>query len=140
MDREKTQLFITNSIVPCGSGPKGIISVINLDLIKEFTVKRVYTITNESVGSIRGHHAHKNLKQILFCNHGIIKLHLFDGIIWSEVILDSPNKFFFIDAMIWRTMEWVVENSLLTVLASEEYDESDYIRDFNEFCLMETNK
>jgi dTDP-4-dehydrorhamnose 3,5-epimerase-like enzyme len=129
-----------NSIVPSGTGPKGIISVINLNLIGDFTVKRVYTITNESVGSVRGHHAHKNLKQLFFCSHGIIKLQLFDGISWTEVILDSPNKFFFVDAMIWRTMEWLVENSVLTVLASEEYDESDYIRDFNAFCLMATNQ
>jgi dTDP-4-dehydrorhamnose 3,5-epimerase-like enzyme len=140
MGKSKFKL-ITNVLLPSEQANlQGLISVFNVSLITGFYVKRVYVISGEKKGSIRGHHAHKELKQIMFCNYGSIKIQLFDGLNWSDVILNQPNRFLFVEAMVWRTMEWMEDNSVLTVLASEEYDESDYIRDLIDFNRMAKDK
>lgn len=103
-------------------------------------INRVYNVFNASAGVIRGHHAHKSLQQLIFCAHGKIKLVLNDGNEIIEVILDHPSKFLYLGPMIWRTMEWIVDNSVLVVLASENYDESDYIRDYDKFLRIVENE
>ena len=140
MDKCKYELITIDQILPSEDGFNGVISVFDIDSINRFDIKRVYTISGEHKGSIRGHHAHKQLEQIMFCNYGSIKILLFDGLNWSDIILDHPNRFLYVESMVWRTMEWMEDNSVLTVLASKEYDESDYIRDFNDFNRMANQK
>lgn len=103
-------------------------------------VSRIYLVFDVNAGMIRGQHAHKKLKQILFCAHGKIKILLNDGIEIIEVILDHPSKLLYVGPMMWHTMEWVVDDSVLVVIASENYDESDYIRDFDEFLRIIANE
>lgn len=98
-----------------------------------FEVRRVYYITNVPKNGKRGGHAHKNLRQILFCPYGSITIKLDDGKEKEEVILDNPNKGLVLTSKIWREMLWNIENSVLCVGAELYYDESDYIRDYNEF-------
>lgn len=136
MVKSNFELITNDSISSKQIGTKGVISVFDISKINGFNVKRVYTITGENKGSVRGHHAHRELKQVMFCNYGSIKIQLYDGLEWTDIILDQPSKFLFISSMLWRTMEWLEENSVLTVLASEEYDESDYIRNFDDFYRM----
>ena len=100
-----------------------------------FTIQRVYFLTNVAVGETRGHHAHKTLEQILVCPNGAIEVTLDDGKGSTESIcLDSPDKGLFVGPSTWRTMKWLKPNSLLLVFASQPYEESDYIRDYREFC------
>lgn len=103
-------------------------------------VKRIYYVFNANAGVMRGYHAHKNLKQIMFCAHGKIKLVLNDGNEEDVVLLDHPSKILFVGPMIWHTLEWLVEDSVLVVLASDNYDESDYIRDYDEFLRIVANE
>lgn len=99
-----------------------------------FTTKRVYYIFGTSKGIRRGFHAHKKLKQLLFCVSGSCKIHLDDGRETREVELDGPDKGLLItESLIWREMYDFSENAVLVVLASELYDEKDYIRSYNEF-------
>lgn len=98
-----------------------------------FSVKRVYYIYDTLEGVVRGHHAHKCLKQILICVHGSCKIHLDNGHETEEVLLDSPAKGLFIANDMWREMYDFSPDAVLMVLASELYDESDYIRDYDEF-------
>ena len=98
-----------------------------------FAVKRVYYIYDTLQDVVRGHHAHKCLKQILICVHGSCKIHLDDGHDTAEVLLDAPNKGLFIANDMWREMYDFSPDAVLMVLASELYDESDYIRDYDEF-------
>jgi dTDP-4-dehydrorhamnose 3,5-epimerase-like enzyme len=104
-----------------------------------FEIKRVYYIYGTEKGVRRGFHAHKNLKQIAVCVSGSCKFLLDDGEKKEVVLLDSPDKGLFINKMIWREMFDFSENCVLIVLASDYYDESDYIRDYDEF-LKEINK
>jgi dTDP-4-dehydrorhamnose 3,5-epimerase-like enzyme len=99
-----------------------------------FEIQRVYYIFNTKEGVRRGFHAHKNLKQMAVCLSGSCKFLLDDGKEKiDEVVLDSPQKGLLIESMVWREMYDFSVDCILLVLASEYYDENDYIRDYNEF-------
>lgn len=99
-----------------------------------FDVKRVYYIFDTTPGTVRGNHAHKNLRQVLVCVSGActIVCELPDGTV-VEHQLDWPNKALLIDGLVWRQMKSFSKGAVLLVLASEHYDESDYIRSFAAF-------
>lgn len=97
-----------------------------------FAIKRVYYIYNVS-DIPRGFHAHKNLQQVLICVNGSCQVTLDDGKQVQKILLNQPNKGLFIDKMIWREMDQFSHDCILLVLASEGYDESDYIRHYGEF-------
>ena len=98
-----------------------------------FEIKRIYYIYNVPQNTQRGAHAHKELKQLLFCPYGSVKILLDDGREKTEVILDTPDKGLIITPCIWRDMVWLQENSVLCAAVSDYYDESDYIRNYDEF-------
>nr|WP_322939465.1 FdtA/QdtA family cupin domain-containing protein [Pseudomonas sp. s4] len=102
-----------------------------------FEVKRVYYIFGTQPGVSRGFHAHKNLQQLAVCVTGKCRMLLDDGINKESVWLDSPTKGLLIGNNVWREMHEFSGDCVLLVLASEHYDESDYIRDYEEFlrCL-----
>lgn len=98
-----------------------------------FSVKRVYTIDHCIPKLIRGHHAHKETFQVLFCLRGSVDLLLDDGIKKETVRLTSPDIGVLIRPKIWHEMKNIQEDTLLLVFASETYDEKDYIRDYDTF-------
>ncbi|MCM1251818.1 MAG: FdtA/QdtA family cupin domain-containing protein [Clostridium sp.] len=98
-----------------------------------FEVKRVYFMYGTKEGIRRGMHAHKTLKQVLFCPCGACTILLDDGKERKSVRLDNPSEGLVIEAAIWREMFDFTPDAVLTVLASDYYDENDYIRDYDEF-------
>ncbi|MBV1756284.1 MAG: FdtA/QdtA family cupin domain-containing protein [Dethiosulfatibacter sp.] len=98
-----------------------------------FEIKRIYYTYSVPVGIKRGMHAHKTLKQLLWCPYGEIEVILDDGKEKVSYILDSPEKGLLILKGYWRDMYWKKEGSVLCVAASDYYDENDYIRDYDEF-------
>lgn len=98
-----------------------------------FKVKRVYYMYDTVDGVERGHHAHKNLQQILICVHGSCKIGLDDGKEEEIVVLDDPTIGVLVSNAMWRRMFDFSKDAVLLVLASELYDEEDYIRDYEEF-------
>lgn len=98
-----------------------------------FNIRRIYYIHGVPADSIRGGHAHKALRQILFCPYGRIEIILDNGTEKTSVMLDDPAKGLLIGPGLWRDMIWQQENSVLCVAASEYYDENDYIRDYDAF-------
>ena len=98
-----------------------------------FAFQRIYYITKVNEGIRRGGHAHKKLKQVLFCPYGEIMITLDDGISRKEIILRDPSFGLVIEDNIWREMVWLKSDSVLVVAASEKYDPNDYIRDYSEF-------
>lgn len=105
-----------------------------------FPVKRVYYVYDTEHGVHRGYHAHRKLQQILVCVHGECKIHLDDGFETEEILLDEPIKGLYLDNNIWREMYDFSPDAVLVVLASEIYDESDYIRDYQEFVKQVRSK
>ncbi|MDQ7062043.1 MAG: FdtA/QdtA family cupin domain-containing protein [Sulfurimonas sp.] len=104
-----------------------------------FEIKRVYYIFDTKENVTRGFHAHIDLKQLAIVVKGSCTFSLDDGYKREEIILDNPNKGLFIEGLIWREMKEFSPDCVLLVLASEHYDESDYIRDYDDF-LMEVHK
>lgn len=106
---------------------------IGMDKAVPFDIKRVYYIYHTAEGVSRGYHAHKNLKQVAICVAGRCRIVLDNGKDHEETWLDSPTKGLIIEDMVWREMHDFSDDCVLLVLASEHYDESDYIRDYSEF-------
>lgn len=105
-----------------------------------FDIKRVYYIYDTLPGVRRGFHAHQNLQQILICVNGSCKIHLDNGYETAEVLLDKPYEGLYISNDIWREMYDFSEGAVLMVLASQFYDEKDYIRNYHDFISMVHNK
>ncbi len=98
-----------------------------------FDVKRIYYISKVPEGTKRGFHAHKKLKQLLFCPYGRIQLILENKHGREEIELSDPSIGVIIEEPTWREMLWLQKDSVLCVAASEYYEVEDYIRDYNEF-------
>lgn len=102
-----------------------------------FSIKRVYYIYGTQEGVARGFHAHKELEQIAVCVAGRCRMLLDDGVTRESAWLDSPNKAVYIGNMLWHEMHDFSVDCVLLVLASDHYDEMDYIRKYEHFleCL-----
>lgn len=98
-----------------------------------FKIKRVYYMYDTAEGVIRGKHAHKSLQQILVCIHGSCKIKLDDGFETKVVPLEKPYEGLYVSNVMWREMYDFSPDAVLMVLASELYDEKDYIRNYDEF-------
>ncbi|WP_029628157.1 sugar 3,4-ketoisomerase [Vibrio paracholerae] len=98
-----------------------------------FDIKRIYYIFDTKQGVVRGLHAHKALKQVAIALKGSCRFVLDDGMTKEDVILDCATKGILIDSCLWREMHDFSDDCVLMVLASEHYDESDYIRDYSTF-------
>ena len=98
-----------------------------------FKIKRVYYIFDTKEEVIRGLHAHKNLEQVLVCVNGSCEILLDDGKEKSIIKLENRNEGLFIEKMVWHEMFNFSADCVLIVLASDYYDEKDYIRDYNDF-------
>ena len=98
-----------------------------------FPIRRVYWITETDADMFRGSHAHKLNCQLLYCPYGKIDIILDDGKEKTTVTLDRPEKGLLLMPGLWREMVWRESGSILCVLASEYYDESEYIRNYDEF-------
>lgn len=104
-----------------------------------FEIKRIYYMYSMKRELPRGFHAHKNLEQVAICVSGQCRFVLDDGTNREEVLLNSPATGLYIGNNQWREMHEFTEDCILMVLASEVYDESDYIRDYDEFLKRLSN-
>ncbi|RDU22119.1 sugar 3,4-ketoisomerase [Anaerosacchariphilus polymeriproducens] len=104
-----------------------------------FEVKRIYYITNVESNVTRGFHSHKKLHQVLICVNGSVKIRLKIPNDQSTVELNDKSEGLYIGPMVWREMYDFSEGAVLLVLASEHYDENDYIRNYD-FYVNEAKK
>lgn len=118
--------------IPKINNTKGNIGVIENDTIP-FDVKRVYYLFDVPSGAKRGGHAHKKLKQVLIAISGSFDVVLKDGKSKEIVKLNRPDKGLLIENNIWRELENFSSGSVCLVLASEEFSEDDYIRNYKEY-------
>jgi dTDP-4-dehydrorhamnose 3,5-epimerase-like enzyme len=131
-------LIKTISFKPLGD-ERGSLVALESNKSVPFDIKRVYYIFGTKEGVSRGFHAHRNLKQVAVCVTGSCRLILDNGSEKEEVVLDSPSKGLVVDKMIWREMHDFSDDCVLMVLASEYYDESDYIRNYDDFLEVVNN-
>ena len=98
-----------------------------------FDIKRVYYIFGTAVNVVRGKHAHKNLEQVVICVSGSCDFILDDGKEKKTIHLDNPSEGIYIKNNIWREFTNFTKDCVVVVLASQFYDENDYIRNYDEF-------
>ena len=98
-----------------------------------FDIKRVYYLYDVPGGVSRGGHAHKQLFQLIVAVSGSFTVTLDDGQVKRSFVLNRPHQGLFVCPGIWRILDDFSSGSVCLVLASEKYDESDYIRDYDEF-------
>ncbi|MDR2304636.1 MAG: FdtA/QdtA family cupin domain-containing protein [Treponema sp.] len=98
-----------------------------------FDIKRVYYIWGTDRDAVRGRHAHRKLEQVVICTSGSCDFILDDGKERATVHLDNPAQGLYIKGCIWREFTNFSADCVVIVLASEHYDESDYIRDYQTF-------
>lgn len=101
-----------------------------------FDIKRVYYIFDTDKNIRRGFHAHYKTRQFAIAVYGSCTFLLDDGRSKVYKKLDTANKGIYIEPMIWHEMYDFSENCVLLVLADEYYDESDYIRNYNDFISL----
>lgn len=132
--RNVRKMKLRDIVDPDNSGrPRGHLTPIEEMIDVPFDIKRVYYLTRVPENTTRGYHSHKNLEQILICLNGNIKIKVSDGKTEDVVVLSDPAEGLYIGPMIWREMFDFSPGSVLLVLASEHYDETDYIRDYDEY-------
>lgn len=100
-----------------------------------FPIKRVYHIFHTASGVTRGRHAHRDLRQVAVAVTGRCTFLLDDGRTRETVTLDDPTTGLIISSMVWREMSDFSPDCVLLVLADRNYDEADYIRDYDQFRL-----
>lgn len=98
-----------------------------------FEIKRVYYMFDTQKDIRRGFHAHKELRQIAIPVKGSCRFLMDDGHEKKDILLDNPNTGLIIEPLIWHEMYDYSNDCVLMVLASDHYDESDYIRNYQDF-------
>ncbi len=120
------------SLKSLGDG-RGELVALESNISVPFEIKRVYYMTGMRFDQPRGFHAHCQLQQMAVCLAGRCTFVLDDGVRREQAVLDSPTKGLLIGNMVWREMHDFSPDCVLLVLASELYDEADYIRDYDQF-------
>ena len=102
-----------------------------------FEIKRVYFInTLANPKAIRGKHAHRELLQAIFCISGSFSLQLDDGHSKQRVLMNDPSCGVLLGRMLWHTMSSFSYDCVILVLASDGFDEADYVRDYQKFKTL----
>ena len=118
--------------------PRGNLSVIEKDIIP-FEFKRVYYLYDVPSDAYRGGHAHREQSEYLIALSGSFDVILDDGENKIKHTLNKPNKGLLITPGIWRELENFSSGAVCLVLASDVYEEADYIRDYSSFLNYKEN-
>ena len=112
---------------------KGNITVVENDKDIPFEVRRTYYLYDVPGGESRGAHAHKELSQLIVAASGSFTVTLDDGKVKRSFLLNRPYQGLLVVPGIWRDLIDFSSGSVCLVLASHEYNEEDYIRNYNDF-------
>lgn len=127
--------------VPRIYDPRGNLSFTqNGDALLPFDIKRVFWIYDVPAGEERGGHAYHSSCEFLFAVSGAFNVNLFDGREWLHFTLNRPYQGLFIPAGYWRTLDNFASGSVGMAMMSTLYNESDYIRDFDQFLMTKSKQ
>ena len=115
------------------SDPRGNLTPIEGGGDIPFDIKRIYYLYDVPSGESRGAHAHKELQQLIIAANGSFTITLDDGKNKKAFTLNRPYQGLYVVPGIWRDLDDFSSGAVLLCLASEHYDASDYIRDYEEF-------
>ena len=121
--------------IPKIEDPRGNLSVIENNVIP-FQIKRVYYLYDVPSGAERGGHSHKEQQEFLVALSGSFDVILNDGKVEKTVTLNKPFEGLLITNGIWRELKNFSSGAVCLVIASDVFDEDDYIREFEEFLKL----
>jgi dTDP-4-dehydrorhamnose 3,5-epimerase-like enzyme len=113
---------------------RGNLAVIEKDCVP-FKINRVYYLYDVPSGAYRGGHSHKNQLEFLIALSGSFEVVLTDGKNDQRVMLNKPDQGLLIPTGIWRELENFSSGAVCLVIASDVFDEDDYVRNFKDFKL-----
>ena len=119
--------------LPRITDPRGNLTFAEAEGHVPFPVRRAYWVYDVPAGESRGGHAHKRLKQLVVALSGSFTVTLDNGRERKTVLLNHPWQGLLIETDTWRTLDDFSSGAVCLVLASEHYDESDYIFEYDEF-------
>ncbi len=120
--------------------PQGNLSVVENGHQLPYDIKRVYFLYDVPSGESRGGHSHFECIEFLVATSGSFKVKLFDGKWRVQYTLSRPDEGLLIPPGIWRTLSDFSSASTCLVLASEEFSEADYVRDFEQYRQLTDGK
>lgn len=118
--------------MPAITDPRGDLTFIEGGNHVPFEIKRVYYIYNVPADSVRGGHAHRDLEQVVFALSGSFRMTVDDGRKRQEYYLRNPRKGIYMSRLVWREIDQFSQGAVCMVLASHAFDETDYLRDYDE--------
>ena len=120
--------------IPKIEDPRGNLSVIEKEVIP-FDIKRVYYLYDVPAGAKRGGHSHIKTKEVLVALSGSFEVVLKDGIDTEIYTLNKPFEGLIVNDGVWRELQNFSSGAVCLVIASEVFEEEDYIRDFEDFLI-----
>lgn len=115
---------------------KGNITVVENGNTVPFDVKRVYYLYDVPGGESRGAHAHRKLSQLIVAASGSFRVTLDDGNVKRSFVLNRPYQGLYVKPGLWRDLDDFSSGAVCMVLASDVYQEDDYIRTYEEFLAF----
>ena len=119
--------------LPKISDPRGNLTFAEAQSMVPFDIRRAYWLYDVPAGESRGGHAHKKLQQVLVALSGSLHVTLDNGKERETILLNRPWQGLVIEPGMWRIIDEFSSGSVCLVLASEHYDEEDYIYDYDDF-------
>jgi hypothetical protein len=113
--------------------PRGNLTVAEQLKNVPFEVKRVYWVYDVPSGECRGGHAHKQCREFIVAVSGSFTVTLNDGKEQATFLLNHPYQGLLVETNIWRTLDDFSSGAVCLVLASEPFEEEDYIREYDEY-------
>ncbi|WP_166727609.1 sugar 3,4-ketoisomerase [Mucilaginibacter gilvus] len=130
----KTTVFDCNIMqLPRIHNRAGNITPVENNVHIPFAVKRIYYLYDIPGGESRAAHGHKELEQVIIAASGSFDVHLDDGLNKKTIQLNRPYAGLHVKPGIWRDISNFSSGAICLVLASELYDEQDYLRDYEGF-------
>ena len=120
--------------------PRGNLTVAQALTDVPFAIKRAYWVYDVPAGECRGGHAHKACKEVLIALSGSFHVTVDNGEERKTVLLNHPYQGLLIDTDVWRTLDDFSSGAVCLVLASEPFDEDDYIREYDDFLRYLADK
>jgi glyoxylate utilization-related uncharacterized protein len=124
--------------LPTVTDPRGNLTFIEGERQIPFAIRRAYWIYDVPGGKERGGHAYRTLEEVIIAVSGSFDVALDDGRVHEVVPLNRSYYGVYVPPMTWRQLENFSTNGVSLVLASQPYDESDYIREHDRFLELAT--
>lgn len=141
-DLHKTSSIDQCKLIELGKNhhANGNLTVVENGKLIPFDIKRVFYIYDVPGGEERGGHSHKKLQQVIVAISGAFDVLLDDGVNQRCVTLNRPYQGLLVAPGVWSKQHNFSSGSVCLVLASDHYCEEDYVRDYDQFLQLTSNK